>query len=443
MRLMPRITSEDNLYAAWRAVRANKGGPGTDAVCLAEYEADLAANLDGLRRRLRDESYLPLPLRRASVAKRGGGVRELAIPAIADRVAQRAFVQVLEGVFEPLFLPCSFGYRPGRGVEDAVEAVLGHRAAGLGWILDADVRDFFPSVDHALLLERLRRHIGDRAVLRVLGLWLEAGALADTGPARPSLLALAGAQARAALQSVLGDEGGDLLGDGDGFGLPQRAFPALAARFGAEAARLVWDNRRTWLPLLATKGALAGGGAGVAVLGAAALGQHLLASRHRPRTTGTPQGGPISPLLSNVYLHAFDERMTGAGLRLVRYADDFVVCCASEARARQARDAAAAELARLRLALHPEKTRIVACADPLRFLGHEFDRDGAFPVRDEPPASPTLQSARRGADVVKKATGQGAQAARRAGASVAGEVAGRWRELRQETKPQEKRHGAK
>ena len=442
MRLLDQMTAEGNLYAAWRLVRANQGGPGTDAVGLDEYEADLAANLDGLRRRLRDETYLPLPLRRATMPKRDGGARELAIPAVADRVAQRAFVNLLEGVFEPVFLPCSYGYRPGRGVADAVEAVLAHRAAGHGWILDADVQDFFPSVDHALLMERLRRHIRDRAVLRTIGLWLEAGALAGLGTARPTLLTLAAGQVRAAHTALFGEEP-ELIGEGDfdSFAtLPRRRVSGLVTRFGAEAARLAWDNRRALLPLLATRGVLASGGLGVAVLGAAVVGQHVLASR-QPRTMGTPQGGPISPLLSNVYLHAFDERMTGAGLRLVRYADDFVVCCASEARAKQAREVTAAELARLRLVLNPEKTRIVACADALRFLGYEFDRDGAFPVPRESLPTPAQEAARKGAVIAGHAARHGAALAKsgvgavqRAGSGLGRDVAGRLRELQKEKK---------
>ena len=436
--LLDKITAEDNLYAAWRLVRANRGAAGTDAVGLDEFEAGLPGYLGDLRRRLRDETYLPLPLRRASLPKRDGGVRELAIPTVADRVAQRAFVNVLEGVFEPLFLPCSFGYRPHRGVAQAVEAVLACRAAGQDWILDADVQDFFPSVDHSLLMERLRRHIGDRAVLRTIGLWLEAGVMAST--AHPSLLTRAAQQVRAAVETALRGEksaGRDELDweGGDAALCGQAALSPLWMRFGAEAARLAWDNRQRVLPLLAAKGVLAGGGIGVAVLGAAAVGQHVLAGRH-PRTMGTPQGGPISPLLSNVYLHTFDERMTGVGLRLVRYADDFVVCCASEARARQAREIAAAELARLRLTLHPEKTRIVACTDGLHFLGHEFDADGAFPVRDQAPAL-AQNALRQGTDLAGRAVRQGAAAAKsgagaagKVGAGMGREVAERWRELR-------------
>ena len=428
MRLLDKITAEENLHAAWRLVRANRGGPGTDAIGLNEYEEGLAQNLAGLRRRLRNETYVPLPLRRASLPKRDGSTRALAIPAVADRVAQRAFVNVLEGVFEPLFLPCSFGYRPGRGVADAVETVLAHRAAGQDWILDADVRDFFPSVDHAHLMERLRRHVGDRAVLRTVGLWLEAGALA--GAAQPSLLTRAAEQVRAAAREALAGEAAGWAADEeqDGFSAAAyRSVPPLLMRCGSEAAHLAWNNRRTLLPLLASRGVLAGGGIGLAVLGVAAVGQHLLAGR-RPRTTGTPQGGPISPLLSNVYLHGFDERMTAAGLRLVRYADDFVVCCGSEARARQAREIAASELARLRLALHPEKTRILACADVLRFLGHEFDQDGAFPFREEPTAP--AETLRRGVTAAGQAACRGVGVAKSGTRAAARDLAERWRELR-------------
>lgn len=426
MRLLDRITTEENLYAAWRLVRANRGGPGTDAVGLDEYEAGLTRNLDGLRRRLRDESYLPLPLRRATLPKRGGGVRELAIPTVADRVAQRAFVNVLEGIFEPTFLPCSFGYRPGLGVAQAVEAVLRHRAEGYGWVLDADVRDFFPSVSHALLMERLRGHLRDRAVLRTIGLWLEAGAFAPVG-ARPSLMEAASTQVRAAALALLGES--PLTAEQEAWAEEEtvpdplrRAGMDLARSWGAEAARLAWDNRTTLLPLLASRGVLLGGGLGLAALGGVAAGRLLLPERG-PRGCGTPQGGPISPLLSNVYLHPLDQRMTAAGLRLVRYADDFVVCCASEGRARQARELAQGELTRLRLTLHADKTHVLSCDDHLHFLGHAFDGDGAYPDAPGPNIPPAVRQ-------TGMAARSGAQAARRAGGTVVKDVATRLGKLR-------------
>lgn len=424
MRLLDRITSEDNLYAAWRMVRANQGGPGTDAVRLEGYEADLMTNLLRLGRCLRDESYLPLPLRRATLPKRGGGVRDLAIPAVADRVAQRAFVNVLEGVFEPIFLPCSFGYRPQMGVAQAVEAVLKHRAEGYGWILDADVRDFFPSVSHALLIERLRLYVRDRAVLRIIGLWLEAGALAPV-ETKPPLIEAIRAQVRVAALALLGErfasgQAGGAEEDRMDWHEPEASNPLrqagadLVRSWGVEAARLVWDNRATLLPLLASRGTLLGGGLGAAALGGVAVSRFLMAARG-PQGQGTPQGGPISPLLSNVYLNTFDERMTAAGLRLVRYADDFVVCCASEARAVQARTLAQAELTRLRLTLHSEKTRILSAEDPLCFLGHVFDSDGAFPVPPKPEVSQALKR-------VGAAARAGAHTANRMGKTAAKEA---------------------
>ena len=390
---MERITTEENLYEAWRRVRTNHGGPGVDSVRLADFEEDLPGQLAALSVQLQDESYVPLPLRYASLPKKDGGERALMIPTVADRVAQRAFVNALEPIFEPLFLPCSFGYRPGRGVPDAVERVLAYRASGLEWVLDADVKDFFPSVDHALLMSQLREHLTDRAVLRTIGLWLEAGAMEAPDEPRPSLLSLAAAQVRGAMQVATSGEKDTADWEADSWEKTQRS--AALKRFGSEAARLAWDYRKTILPLLVSKGALAFGGVGALVVGGVVAADYAL-SKRGPRRTGTPQGGPISPLLSNVYLHPFDEQLTRQGLRLVRYADDFVVCCPSEARAKAAQRTANNELTRLRLTLHPQKTRILSCADPLRFLGHEFDEDGAFQIERDGTPRKLLEQAKSG-----------------------------------------------
>lgn len=390
--LMARIANEANLQAAWKRVRANHGGPGTDAVSLTTFAENLDAHLDDLAHRLHNETYVPLPLRRASLPKRDGGTRDLHIPAVADRVAQRAFLNILEPLWEARFLPCSLGYRPGVGVADAVERVLAYRNAGLDWIVDADVSDFFPSVDHALLMERVRDHVSptrDGAVLRVIGLWLEAGAMDAPPFATPPLLQSAAAQivrAAQALQEASSEPDDDWHDpDASAAAGAGREVGRLARQFGTEAARLAWQHRRLLVPLLASKGAVIGGALGVGVVGVAALGVAFATVAKRAqngtggsRRVGTPQGGPISPLLSNIYLHPFDTAITRAGLRLVRYADDFVICCPSEGRAKQARETAERELHKLRLHLHPTKTRIVPCGDLLHFLGHEFDRDGAF-----------------------------------------------------------------
>ncbi|WP_395095184.1 reverse transcriptase domain-containing protein [Armatimonas sp.] len=221
------------------------------------------------------------------------------------------------------------------------------------------------------LREQLRRDIPDRAVLRVISLWLEAGAM-DTLEVRPSLVQVTAELVRGALHTVaLSEEEEDPLD------WERSSRAASLRRFGGEAARLAWDYRRLLLPALATKAALLTGGLGVAAV-AGVLATNYALSHRRQRQRGAPQGSPLSPLLSNIYLHSFDLAMTQAGLRLVRYADDFVVCYPSEARARQAQDVAARELERLRLTLHPQKTRILSCRDPLEFLGHAFDDDGAL-----------------------------------------------------------------
>ena len=377
--LMQQVVEEENLYAAWRKVRANHGGAGTDDVTLSEFEENLPRHLSDLAEALRQETYLPLPLKHASLPKKSGGVRELQIPAVVDRVAQRAVVERLEPLFERIFLPCSFGYRPKRGVHDAIERVLAYRAAGLEWIVDADIQDFFPSVDHAVLHRQLQRTIADRAVLRVIQLWLEAGAMAREGTEESvSLLDATAERVRGALLAAaqfVRDSGGTQNDWEDS---------STLRRFSNEAARLAWDYRQVLLPLVAGKGALI-----VAGVGAAAVAGLLTAHRRRQKTPegqGTPQGGPISPLLSNVHLHDFDRELTESGLRLVRYADDFLICCPSESRARQAREKAARALERLGLTLHPEKTRILSFREPLEFLGHAFDGDGALPATNAAPS---------------------------------------------------------
>lgn len=161
--LMAQIATEENLYQAWRKVRSNKGSAGVDTVSIQAFETKLGEHLADLRRRLQEDTYYPLSLRRTTAPKRGGGRRGLAIPTVADRVVQRAFVHVLEPLFEEVFLDCSYGYRPGRSVEQAVQAVLHHRKAGYGWILDADIEHFFDSVNHTLLMDLLRGFEGAAA----------------------------------------------------------------------------------------------------------------------------------------------------------------------------------------------------------------------------------------------------------------------------------------
>ena len=261
--LYDRIHRDDILWEAWERVRANRGAAGVDRVTLAEVEAyGVHRMLGELRDSLRAGIYRPAPVRRVEIPKPDGRMRPLGIPTVRDRVAQQAAKLVLEPIFEADFLPCSFGFRPKRSATGALERLRVGFIEGNQFVLEADIKDFFGSIDHDRLLLLVEARVSDRRVLKLLRQWLRAGVLVD----------------------------------------------------------------------------------GV-----------------RTKTvTGTPQGGVISPLLANIFLHAFDRAWAEGGTgEVVRYADDFVVLCRTQAQAEQAHRLAEQLLGELGLALHPDKTRVV------------------------------------------------------------------------------------
>jgi Retron-type reverse transcriptase len=159
---------------AWERVRANQGAPGVDAVSITEFADEERNNLYKLWNRMSAGSYLPGPVRAVEIPKgHGAGVRVLGVPNVADRIAQTAAAMLLEEKLEPIFHPDSYGYRPGRSAHDAL-AVARRRCWKQDWVLDLDVRAFFDSVPHDLLLKAVAHHTDERWVLLYIARWLTA-----------------------------------------------------------------------------------------------------------------------------------------------------------------------------------------------------------------------------------------------------------------------------
>ena len=224
--LIDKVYRQKNLQEAWEQVKANGGAGGIDGQTLEKFEEQQGQHLDRLYRELKEDTYRPEPVRQVAIPKSGkpGEFRMLGIPTIYDRVCQQALLNRLESIFEPVFDEANFGYRRGRSTKDALRKVWEEIQQGYEWIVDADLRDFFGSVDHEKLLTLVAQQVADGRVLHLIGAMLKAGS----------------------------------YGKG-------RLFPSLR---------------------------------------------------------GTPQGGVVSPLLSNVLLTPFDWEMRERGYRLTRFADD-------------------------------------------------------------------------------------------------------------------------
>jgi group II intron reverse transcriptase/maturase len=266
------------LREAHRRTRKD-GAVGVDGQTATEYAAQLEGNLRSLLDRAKSgDHYRAPPVRRVHIPKGDGSkTRPIGIPTFEDKVLQRAVAMVLEAVYEQDFLACSYGFRPGRGAHDALQAVWEQTMSmDGGWVLEADIEGFFDAIDHARLREVLQQRVSDGVLLRLIGKWLNAGVMEEGAIYHPD--------------------------------------------------------------------------------------------------SGTPQGGVISPLLANVFLHevldVWFEREVKPRLKgrasLVRYADDFVIVFVLEQDARRVEEVLGKRFAKYGLRLHPEKTRLVRFERPPR-----------------------------------------------------------------------------
>jgi RNA-directed DNA polymerase len=282
--LMDKVYSLENLRSAFALVKANKGSPGVDHQTIEMFEARLEDNLCRLAESLRSGAYRPQAIKRVWIPKPGTSEkRPLGIPTVRDRVVQAAIRNVLEPIFEKDFAAMSYGFRPGRGCKDALRQVDALLKQGFAFVVDADLKSYFDTIPHDLLMARMREKIADNAVLVLVSSFL---------------------------------------------------------------SQRVMDTLGCWAP-----------------------------------ETGTPQGAVLSPLLSNVYLDPLDHLMAASGIHMVRYADDFVILCRTEAAALGALTLAQSWTAQAGLTLHPTKTRIVdaTARGGFDFLGYHFERGMRWP----------------------------------------------------------------
>ena len=172
------------IWEAYKRVKANRGAAGVDDQSIEEFEADLKNNLYKLWNRMSSGSYFPPPVKRVQIDKRDGGKRPLGIPTVSDRIAQAVVKGYLEPELEKHFHPDSYGYRPGKSALEAV-GVARQRCWQHAWVLDLDIRAYFDSIPHELLLKAVRKHTNCAWVLLYIERWLKASVQLEDGTLEP------------------------------------------------------------------------------------------------------------------------------------------------------------------------------------------------------------------------------------------------------------------
>jgi RNA-directed DNA polymerase len=179
-RLFEALCSIETLEAGFRRVKKNKGSPGVDGVTIAEFESRLSEELSQLKEDLESWTYKPSPVRRVEIPKPGGkGIRLLGVPTVRDRVVHATLKLLLEPIFEPLFSDHSYGFRPERNQRQAVEAAREIVAGGKPYVVDIDLSKFFDRIGHDRLIARLGQTLSDKRILRLIGMILRSGIMAN------------------------------------------------------------------------------------------------------------------------------------------------------------------------------------------------------------------------------------------------------------------------
>ena len=174
-RLMDAVVERGNMWLAYQRVVKNKGAPGVDGLTVAEFKDWLKVSWPSVKVALLEGRYIPQAVRAVDIPKAGGGVRTLGIPTVGDRLIQQALLQVMQPIFEPGFSESSYGFRPGRSAQQAVQAAQAYVREGRRWVVDIDLEKFFDRVNHDILMSRLARRIEDERVLKLIRRFLEAG----------------------------------------------------------------------------------------------------------------------------------------------------------------------------------------------------------------------------------------------------------------------------
>ena len=277
MKLMDEVLSKGNLNQAYLQVTRNKGASGVDDMTCEEVKDYLKVHGNELISQIKSREYKPLPVRRVEIPKPNGGVRKLGIPTVIDRIIQQALVQKLTPIFEPTFSEYSYGFRPNRRCQNAIDRALELLNQGYEWIIDLDLEKFFDNVPQDKLIRLVDNMVNDSDITALIHKYLKAGVLIN--------------------------------------------------------------------------------------------------GEFEETTIGTPQGGNLSPLLSNIYLNELDKELERRGLHFARYADDCVIFVKTENAAKRVMFHIVKFIeTKLKLKVNAEKTHITK-PNNLKYLGFSFWKD--------------------------------------------------------------------